>query len=255
MRSRFAVPITIAVVFLLVVTGTVATFGGDKDPPAVATTAAVTTSATTTVNKSVSPTHVPTSAVKRSARPDIAALVFYSSKAEKGPLATPVSRQRLMHALEGVRKSKKSPEEDGLGLAPNVTGFINVEENWNNFVFHLRPPVTIDGQSQADLLVEASLEAEALRPFLNRGGTVLVLTDAEDKNWSVPCGPLSRAYDVSAQISFMIDEHDRFQASQATRLGSTTATPTNPGPSSGSVVTPQPSVIKTASAVGTGGQR
>jgi hypothetical protein len=168
-------------------------FGGDKDPPP-------------TVTKASSPSP----AVKWQSRPQLGAFIFYSKKADTGSLATPHSRQRLKHALIGMRLAKKTVEEGGLGLCGETTGALSVEENWDRFVNGLMLPPTIAGESEADRRAEAEREAEALRPFLQRGGTVLVIaSEAKDDKWLMPYGPLNMATDVSAQIKFAITELDQ----------------------------------------------
>ncbi len=242
MRARIAIPTIVAVVLLLLITGSNTTFGGDKDPPAVATAAIATTNTTTSPS--------PVQAVKWRARPELHAVFFFSKKAEKGPLATLHSLYRLKHASIGMREAKKRVEEGGLGLDPTGTGFLNIEEDWSQFVNGLMLPATVAGGSLEDRRAEAELEAEALRPFLYRGGTILVIvSEDKDDKWVMPYGPISLATDVSVQIKLAIIEHDRLKDKQA-NLGSTQPVP-------GAIASAtQSTVVKTASATtDPGGQR
>ncbi len=243
MRTRLAVVASLAVVLSLAATGTVSAFGDDKDQPAIAKAAPVNPTVTVS-NKAASPSPAP--AVKWRARPELAAVIFYSKKADTGPIATPHSRQRLKHALIGMEEAKKPVEKDGLGLCADSTGCLSIEENWDRFVNGLMFPFA--GESEAARRAEAEREAEALRPFLHHGGTVLVLvSEAKDDPWRMPYGPLNMATDVSAQIKFAIIEHDQLKTRQA-NLGSTQPTPS-------SLASREPSVVKTASATDPGSQR
>ncbi len=239
MRARFVVPAVLSVV----ITSAVA---GDNDPPSPpAPVVAMANKATPTV-------WAP--ATKREPRPEIAAILYYSSKADLGKLATPNSRQRLLHSLEGIRQAKKSPEEGGLGV---IGGTRDVEESWADFVRHLTPsPDPRVFSSDEDLRAQAEIDAETMRPYLRAGGTVLVLEQA-NKKWFYGFTPVSSATSVCAQIAFMIDEHDRTHpqvAAEDRKLRASRSAPSAPTISPVSS-TAQAKVIKTASATDSGGQR
>ena len=247
MRTRFIVPAVLSIVMT-------SAFAGDENsaPPS--------TKPTIAFAKATPPAWAP--ATKREARPEIAAIIYYSTKAEIGPLATPASRLSILHALEGVRQAKKSPEEGGLGV---VGGVRDVEVEWAQFVYHLTPsPDPRVFKSGEDRQAQAEKDAEALRPYLRMGGCVLVLENAQDKRWAYGYTILSRATSGCGQISFMIDEHDRkhpdvaaedkkLRTARVARLASP-ARATGTSNPVGTVAPTQPSIVKNVS-TNSGGQQ
>lgn len=220
MQFRFALAMVVATSLLAPLTS----FAGDEQLSAVTNTAVVKNIPQEGLLPAKAPD--PTAAAKYSAHPDVAIIVYYSKKAEKGPMATADSRLRLKIALFGIRGAKLPPEEGGLGLAP-TTGFRAVEEHWDDFVLHTTCPPTPDlpNETAEQRTAKAQLDAEALRPFLYRGGTVFVLTDPNDAKWCATVGPLSCFLPPIAQFDLAIKEHKRLIAasSSATKVGSTPA--------------------------------